>query len=52
MTKSLFDEIKKSKRITLSFKISAEQIQELDKGKAVDVNIKKGVYTLKKSKRK
>lgn len=51
MTKTLFDEIKKAKRITLSFKISPEQIQELDKGKSVDVNIKKGKYTIKKSKR-
>ena len=45
---SLYDSIKKVKQISLSFRISPEDIQELDKGKAVVVTIQSGEYTIKR----
>ena len=48
---TLYDSIKKVKQITISFKISPEDVEALDNGKAVDVTIKNGQYVIKRKRK-
>ena len=47
---SLLEKTKKSKTITLSFKVSLVDVELLDKNKSIEVNIKGDKYTIKRKK--